>query len=503
MTPEELAEVESEVLWAELGRAQGRERVEVLIELANRAMGGSDYGQASSLLEEATSQAEELAEESLAGLAERLRGTALFHGGDYAESAMAYARAAQVLQGAGRTAESAMALWGRADSLRMLGDYQGCLTAATDCRVLAEAEGEHLIAGDACDEQARALYWMDREEDALAACRAGRDHFRMVGNFTRVGRIDDFAVTVHSYLGNLDDALELARSCEILARNTASGDDDAYALRRLAEVHIRRGEYETALGLLERARVADRAVDELAGVARCDLLRSRAMRGLGDTSTALALLSEARVLFDATGYDNDALECRASTAILLHQMGRFVEACRMNREIINSLAHPVGDARAQWALVRAADNLLAAGVFDEALELVDHGRELWIGSGSDADSLLSAQTIKARALAEQGDLDAAAEIARQLLPQAGAAVTPEAAHLYEIVARSELANGHPGGEQQLAHAIALHLAVGSQDRATELSRYFMPGSDLGGDKSVDPQHTSHGLAAVPPPRQEE
>lgn len=62
--------------------------------------------------------------------------------------------------------------------------------------------------------------------------------------------------------------MDLATSCHILAKTSSTTDDDAYAMRRLAEVHIQRGDHDEALDMLEQARARYREDDRTFGIAR-------------------------------------------------------------------------------------------------------------------------------------------------------------------------------------------------------------------------------------------
>ena len=68
-------------------------------------------------------------------------------------------------------------------------------------------------------------------------------------------------------------------------------------------------------------------------------------------------------------------------------------------------------------------------------------------------------------------------------------VNSNTAYLYEIKARASLQRELPDRERHLAHAIALHLAVGEDDIARELADYFRPSfshDEQGGvDASLD------------------
>ena len=102
-------------------------------------------------------------------------------------------------------------MWCLADSYGAVGDSENQLKTASESRKLAEYEQDHSLAGDACQMQARALYLLNRDEEALAACVAARDFYRTAEKPAKVAEVDDFAITVNLYLDNLDEALQLAR----------------------------------------------------------------------------------------------------------------------------------------------------------------------------------------------------------------------------------------------------------------------------------------------------
>lgn len=482
MTPEEIDQASNAELWAQLGSVEGSERAAVLLELGERAADDRDYGQATSLLEEAASVGLASEDQRLARVAQYRLGGALFGAQDLAASAQAYAEAAALCDGPNDGSDRAAALWGRADALRVSGDFAGALEAAIESRAFAEAEAQpSRLAGDACFQQARALYFLDREAEALAACRDARNHMRALGLTSDVAVIDDFALTVCLYLGNLDQAMDLATSCHILAKTSSTTDDDAYAMRRLAEVHIQRGDHDEALDMLEQARARYREDDRTFGIARCDQLRGDVLSELGRFEESLTVLTEARVLFDATGDDRSALKCDMDRAILLHLLHRFDEAARQNRLIIDTCAE-ADDAMAvnwgRWALVRMADNHLAAGDFERVLEIAQTWPDPTDAPQDAEQAYLALTALRARAYDALGRQDEALEAANEVLRATSMSNLPrDAGHMFEIRAAAHSDEGGPAWEHDLTRAIAVHLAAGDVDRATALSAHFMPGDD--------------------------
>ena len=479
---DEPAKLSEDELWGMLAHTQGRDRADILIELAERAHERRDLDRALTLCGEAEATADDIGDQVLVARTQVLQASCSFGLGDYVHAAARYGAAAAGYADAGMAVGAASALVGQADSLRMSGDFAGELEAAMSSRTLAEAEDEPELAGSACHQQANALYFLDRERAALTACRDGRDHFRRAGRPDRVAAIDDFALTVRLYLGDLDEALELARGCVVLARTSSSERDDSYALRRLAETQLQRAEYEEALRGAEQARSLFRAADDLIGVALCDRLRADALVSLGREGESIDALVDARVIFDATGLDFEALQCDVRRALILRDFAEFTQAARINERLIEQFA-ALGDAHdeVRWSIVRLLDNLVEAEAFDECLKAAATHRAAWADVNlAESRSLRGYLALRATALAATGETAEASAIADEVIASTPSREAGRSTALaYEVRARDRLAADDAAGAQDLAHAIALHLAKGDIRRARELSQYFLPVDEHG------------------------
>jgi tetratricopeptide (TPR) repeat protein len=481
-------ELTDEQLWDLLGRSAGVERFDCLMEMARRSSQRRDHEREMTLLAEAEDTAVGIPDEYMAATARYHQGFTAFGLRDYAASADRYAIAAEGFSGVGKSAEAADALWGKADALRVLDDYEGCLDAAGQSRVLAESEGESVTAGDACLQQARALYMLDREQEALEACRAAREHFRSAGMPQRVAQVDDFALNVNLYLGNLDEALELARGCLVLARESSADTDDPYAERQLAETYRRRDELPQALHHADAAKALYRGLDDLAGVARCEKIRGQALEASDDYDGALDAYTSARVLFDATGWDYDALQCDTRAAITLHGLGEYERAARINERLVAAFAGIDEEEAARWSAVRLIDNLYAHEMYDLCLEVCEDAAAVWPDSATTEDrSYREFLGLRAAALAETGNAQEATVLAERVIRATPARdASASTALCYEIRGRSRIDGEEAAAAQDFARAIALHLARGNALRAMELSRHFLPVDEsTPGAKSLD------------------
>lgn len=474
---EDLQQWPDEDLWSKLGEVEGRERIDILYELGRRASQRDDFATASTLWLEIESTAQELGDVAVAAEAVRLQGTAAFYAGDPDSAVELYQRAAKGHEEAGRPRDTAGALWCLADTYRVLGDFEAQLQAASESRTIAESEQAHGQAGDACMLQARALYLLNRDQEAVTACEAGRDHFRAAERPEKVAQIDDFAVTVHMYLGNLDEALDLARGCLVLARTSSTDDDDPYARLRLAEVFQRRGESDLALEHADIAMASYRAGNDLVGAAGCERLRGDALFDKDEPQKALDAFADARVLYDATGHDYDALRCETSYGIVLHYVGDYRQAARVNRRLIAAYDR-MGDREEElrWSVVRLLDNLLEAEEPDECLEAAETYMQAWPEGVTAEDSTYREFLgLYALALDATGKSDQATAVAEHVIAHTPAReANLSTAFCYEVRGRSRLSQDEAAAGQDFSHAIALHLARGRIDRARDLSKYFLP-----------------------------
>ncbi len=494
---EELQQLPEEDLWSKLGEAVGRERIDILFELGSRASQRDDFATASTLWQEIEEAAQESGDVAVAAEAVRLQGGAAFFAGDFEAAVELYQRAAKGHEEAGRSRDAAGALWCLADTYRAIGDFENQLGAALESRAIAESEGDFNIAGDACLLEARALYALNRDAEAVTVCGTGRDHYRAAERPDKVARIDDFAVTVHLYLGNLDEALELARGCLVLARTSSSEEDDPYARLRLAEVFQRRGESDRALEHAGLAMAAYRAHNDLIGAAWCEQRRAEALFDKGEADEALDAFADARVLFDATGRDYDALRCEARFAIVQHYAGDYGQAARVNRRLIEAFSRIDDDEEVRWSIVRLLDNLHEDGLHGECLQAAEQYMGAW-PDGSTAEDPTYREFLGLYALALEANdrADQATAIANHVIAHTPAREAQiGTAYCYEVRGRSQLDRDEAAASQDFSHAIALHLARGRVDRARVLSKYFLPTDGDGGRAGSGAQPAPAAAAA--------
>jgi len=129
-----------------------------------------------------------------------------------------------------------------------------------------------------------------------------------------------------------------------------------------------------------------------------------------------------------------------------------------------------------WAKLSLANQYLDTDRFPEALALIDslNGIEF-----VPADwNLIRKHTLRARALNSMNRTsEALAEVEAALSLTTDENLDSGTAYLYEIRGTHLLEAGKKAGERDIAHAIAIHLASGEDNRARDLAKVFIPTLD--------------------------
>jgi tetratricopeptide (TPR) repeat protein len=475
-SPSELTEFSDGKLWNALTETENLEKCFVLRELSSRAHRRRDYPDAISLAIQAATLAEEIDDHRLSAASRIDQGSANYHADDKAEAVAAYKLGLEQFRILGDQLEMADTLCRIADAEFELKNYEECLAQATTAHEFGLAEDNWWFIAYSAYYQGKANYHLDREETALANLETSREYFRKRSDLEKVAMVDDFAATVHSYLGNHEIALSLLRSCVHIAEATQDSEDDPYALRRLGDALIRVRRYEEALDYLERAQDQFRIRNHhrtYAFIAR-DIADNLAY--LGRVPDSLSKFEQAQSLLDSLGEDHAVRYCKMRRSQLLHDQNDFQIAERLARQVfVDVVANENFNDHSYiyWVGLHLADNLLELERFQDLLDLtseLDDSR-----AEPSPRNLVWKKTLRARALyALDKDVEALGEAESALSLTTDESLNATTAYLYEIRAYVELSSGKKSGERDLAHAIAIHLAAGADNEARELADYFMP-----------------------------
>ncbi|MBU6348255.1 MAG: tetratricopeptide repeat protein, partial [Actinomycetales bacterium] len=459
-----------------LPESEGLEKCFVLRELGLRAYRRRDYADAVTFAIQSATLAEEIDDHRFAAQSRIDQGYASYHFGEKVEAIAAYKLGLEEFKILGDQLGMADALCRIADIEFELKNYEECLAQATTAHEFGLAEDNWWFIAYSAYFQGKANYLLDREDLALQNLETSRNYFRKRSDLEKVAMVDDYAATIHSYLGNYDTAVNLLRSCVHVAEVTTDEEDNPYALRRLGDALVRVRKYEEAQDYLERAQEIYKTRNyhrTYAFMAR-DIADNLAY--MGRIHDALAKFEQAQSLLDSLGEDHAVRQCKMRRSQLLHDHEDFQGAERLARQVyveVNSDENFKDESYKYWVGLHLADNLLELERYQDLLDLsteLDDSR-----AEPSARNLIWKKTLRARALyALDKDLEALAEAESALALTTDETINATTAYLYEIKAYLELNDGKKAGERDLAHAIAIHLAAGADNEARELADYFLP-----------------------------
>lgn len=470
----ELRRATDNQLWDQLEQAQGREKVDVLYELANRAFERRDFQRSLTLLQQIQAEAFELGDRRLEAEVLHSRGVAAFNARQCALSAQSYQNAAEIFIEVQCPAQAALSLRNGAEALLELGNHPQCLAAAQDAARLADQDEEHRLSGEAYYLQATCYSALEDNTAALDACDSARQRFQRAGAADEVARTDDLAVFILMQTGDTEHSLRVARNAVTLAK--ADDGDEAGARLRLAEVRFRRGEHKLALKQVRRALQQFRAQGNSSAVASCVWLQARILVTDGQWAAGVDGFERASSLLDAVGRSADHLLCRAHLAMSLHDMGKFGRAARINRQLVRSWRSDeatIDEARA--AATRLVDNLYADGKYRKIVNCVDGLRDLWPKDITADDPLYRDLLARwAYALDRLGRREYALAMANHVLNHTWPGTEDAAlAACLEVRGRAQLGRDQDAAMLDLTGAISAYLAVGQSDRARRVSQYLL------------------------------
>ena len=462
-------------LWAALTEAENEEKVEILTELSDRRLSDGDHAQSASLAEQAAMEAEKCMSGSIVENARYRQGLAFWRANRYDEAIAAFQLGIDRYQEPDKKIELSKNQWGIASSLLGKKDYVNAAIWAKKSTDSALAENAYSMAGLNKFVEAKALYLGDKELEALSACEEARSYRRIEQELDYVAEIDAYMAQIHTYLKNYTEAVNLLRNCLVLSEATSSGKIKYYSYR-LGNSLIDLGEYDEARDHLIRARDLYQVADDHPSLADCFYSLSLTYRGDANLENALELTRSATSLWDALGHDSSYIKGLQRTAILLFSKNDFFGSIVVNQRIMDFIDSLNDDASAEshgWALLRMVDCYQAVENNEKALELLENSEVF--GAESNHPGNVWSYSLKARSLYSIGLHEEAMGVADFALSQTNnEEVDINTAYLYEIKARVSLEQNRPDRERHLAHAIALLLAFGESDKATELSEYFKP-----------------------------
>jgi len=261
-----------------------------------------------------------------------------------------------------------------------------------------------------------------------------------------------------------------------IAEATADKHDDPYANRRIGNAYYKVRLYDDALHHLSKARAAYQKHEDLRFVAYCDREIADSLYMLDREREALTTLERAQSLFDSMGDDSWVRSCLIKRSQVHEYLNEYHLSERLWRQTITSMeSDPNFDNgnRYFWAKLSLANQYVDTDRFMDALSLIDSLNETGFAP---ADwNLIRKHTLRARTLNAMNRVgEALAEVEAALSLTTDENLDAGTAYLYEIRGTHLLESGKKSGERDVAHAIAIHLASGEDNRARELAKVFIP-----------------------------
>lgn len=472
-----MSEPSEEELWGELDVAAGPRRGEILLELADRCFQRQDMGQFGTLVDAAAEASASAGDDRLVAYARFNQGQGLMETGDFAAAAASFLQSATYFHMIGAESDVAMSHQRAGDAFSRGGDSAAALSEWNSALRLFEACDEPVQVGRTWmfigGEQIAAEQLAEAEESFFAA----RTAFRRAGSASHVAWADDAAAEALIQQDRIDDAATLLRACLDIVSVGSDAQAIAYAALRLGMAVRLLGDADEALTHLTTAREAFQQVEDFSGLARCDLEAARAWRLLDDNDHAETLYQRARSVFDGIGADSFLVQTDHERAQLFFDAGRYREAEAAAREC-QRLAIETGDHESLTdATMLAAVALLEQDIPDAALMTV----EAHLGRPTGHDGLSRTHLLTwARVLITNERHDDAQEVLDELARHTAADTDPAAsAQVRELrwrlnSARAGASSPQGGVDADLTSAIALYLAAGDAERASDLSRYLVP-----------------------------
>jgi tetratricopeptide (TPR) repeat protein len=484
--PEDLKEMKEKELWAILSDSEIFDEFNIRRELRNRLWQQNEYGQVVEMCDHIIRVARIIDEEEAVIAGEYYtKGSAHFNAKEFLAAVEAYGNASAMYEKIGDQGQLANSLWAKADSLYQLDDDQLSADLALQSSRLFESENSIADAGKSMYLRARALYYSEQYEESLNAVIEARNLYRVIGNTEDVAYIDNFRVTILNTLSRPEECIEVLRVClfiwQTLPTNSHTLEWQAFTARRLADFLFRGDAIDEAMEYYEQAKLNYKECEKFDEIAACEYGIGKCQDTLGKFDEAMKSFLQARALADVNGKDELSVDAEVARAISLHRSRRYEDARLLNLRILSGLESNLSSDNndtAHRVRVRAADNSLALNEWENAIYLLDQLPD-YPNFEPVLQIVIWAMSIRARALFELGRFEEAYRVADNAIGETNESlINWVTAYLYEVRGKILLFDENRDGIQDLAHAIALHLANDEDNQARILSEYFLPTNDF-------------------------
>ena len=244
---------------------------------------------------------------------------------------------------------------------------------------------------------------LDAEHDNL---RAALDYFEAQGDSQRGLQL---AGALHRYWymrGHLREGRE--RIERLLATDGQPTEARARALNAAAVLAMNQAEYAAARRFAEAALALHRDLSDSWGVAYAEMLLGNVASGEDDFETALGLAERAETRFRELGDESDARLAAANRGYFLMALDRLGEAQVLLEDVVRG-ARAAGEERNEGAALGELGQIAnEEGRYSDALQLLVQSLRIWDRVG---DVTMAARDLRrvARALAALGHPESAAQ----------------------------------------------------------------------------------------------
>lgn len=457
-----------EDLWARLDTAEGAERGWLLQELGERKFRNGDFEDGAALLESAAQSflsagLDSESANSLYWLAQTLRRA------DRADEAITvFRQSSDLFREVGDESQLAACHQGVGITLSDTGRDEEALADLESAERLHEAAGDLEESGRSAMARGQALGRLGRQAQALEVFRRARSQFRRVSEASLVVWADDRAAAALIDLGQVREAIEILRNCLLVMENSGRHIDRAYAAYRLGWTLRIDDRNEEALPYLSQAHAEYAEEGNLHGMAGCDLEAGHAYSGQGDWVEAERLYVKARATFDALGDDHSMGLADAARAHVFRVRGDIDAALHIESIALEHARETENGWLVTTLVTRMADDLVNVGRAREALDLLSDPGSTPLPLGDELHEQNFRRYVHASAALAVGDAAGARALTELGISElTGTDAIERLADMHRVHSEIVRSDDVDAANRELAFAVALYLAAGQVEKATE------------------------------------
>jgi tetratricopeptide (TPR) repeat protein len=264
---------------------------------------------------------------------------------------------------------------------------------------------------------------LGREADPARAARA-LEIFRELGDLSAEAVLLNNLGMDAYYRGRWLEAVRLFERSREAMTKTGNVNDAGYGSLNIAEILVEQGRLDEAESTLAELEPLWHSVDHALGLAYVDNHRGRIRLHRGDTEAAIALLTQAREVFERNQLVIDALDADARAAECRLRLGRVADA-RALLEAALSRDHATGGTRVAARLHRVlAYVALAEGDVTTAWASMDESLAVARRVSSTYDVALALEGFEVLATGAERDVHPDVTDRIALLDELGVVATP-------------------------------------------------------------------------------